>query len=122
PLRPRGRRGDRGQQEADRRPDAGVEVALRRRLDGQDQGQAGHQARPLADGRTISEADRVGGALIRTGGAAVNLIVPRPEAKKAERQRFVLYGVDWATYEKLIDAFGEFHVRMTYDRGTLELM
>jgi Uma2 family endonuclease len=52
----------------------------------------------------------------------VNLIMPRPGVKKAERQRFVLYGVDWATYEKLIDAFAEFHVRMTYDRGTLELM
>jgi Uma2 family endonuclease len=51
----------------------------------------------------------------------VNLIVPTPAAAK-EREQMVLYGVDWATYEKLIDAFNELHVRMAYDQGTLELM
>jgi len=52
----------------------------------------------------------------------VNLIVPTRETARGERQHMVLYGVDWATYEKLLDAFSEYHVRMTYDEGTLELM
>jgi Uma2 family endonuclease len=52
----------------------------------------------------------------------VNGIIPPPAIATKERQQMVLYGVDWATYEKLIDAFAELHVRMTYDQGTLELM
>ena len=52
----------------------------------------------------------------------MNLIVPMRETARSEREHMVLYGVDWTTYEKLIDAFSEYHVRMTYDGGTLELM
>ncbi len=38
-------------------------------------------------------------------------------------QRFVLYGVPWRTYERLLRAFADRPgVRLTYDRGTLELM
>ncbi len=33
----------------------------------------------------------------------------------------VLYGVDRDAYEKLMDALGEFHLRHTYDQGTLEM-
>ncbi len=35
--------------------------------------------------------------------------------------RFVTY-TDWAGYLKYLDAVGESHVRVTYDRGKLELM
>jgi len=37
-------------------------------------------------------------------------------------QRFVLRGVSWPTYEALRDAPENYHVRMTYDRGDLEIM
>jgi Uma2 family endonuclease len=38
-------------------------------------------------------------------------------------QRFVLYGVSWRTYSRLLRAFADRPgVRLTYDRGTLELM
>ncbi|HEV3259471.1 MAG TPA: Uma2 family endonuclease [Gemmataceae bacterium] len=37
-------------------------------------------------------------------------------------QRFVLTGVDWPTYGRLLRAFDQRHVRLTYDRGALELM
>jgi Uma2 family endonuclease len=39
------------------------------------------------------------------------------------KQRVVLYGVDWATYGRLLRAFAERPaVRLTYDRGMLEIM
>ena len=38
-------------------------------------------------------------------------------------QRFILQAVPWRTYERLLRAFGDRPgVRLTYDRGTLELM
>ncbi len=37
-------------------------------------------------------------------------------------QRFVVHGVNWQTYEKVLDAFGDRPIRITYDRGSLELM
>jgi Uma2 family endonuclease len=38
-------------------------------------------------------------------------------------QHFLLYGVDWRTYTRLLRAFAERPgVRLTYDRGVLELM
>src|SRR5690242_142332 len=36
--------------------------------------------------------------------------------------RFVLYGVGWQGYESLIGLIGDRPVRLTYDRGDLELM
>jgi Uma2 family endonuclease len=45
---------------------------------------------------------------------------PNPAAPVIERLR--LDFVDWATYEKLVDALGEHHVRCTYDCGSLEIM
>lgn len=37
-------------------------------------------------------------------------------------QRFLLRNLDWAQYRALADALGEAHLRLTYDRGNLELM
>jgi Uma2 family endonuclease len=38
-------------------------------------------------------------------------------------QRMVLPGIDWDTYTALLRAFGDHHrVRLTYDRGLLEIM
>src|SRR5262249_38374776 len=39
-----------------------------------------------------------------------------------EEQRFRLGAVDWTTYRKISDALTGRHVRVTYDRGNLELM
>jgi Uma2 family endonuclease len=39
-----------------------------------------------------------------------------------EPQHLLLRGVDWETYCKLRDALQERHLRLTYDRGNLELM
>lgn len=33
----------------------------------------------------------------------------------------VLHGVPWDVYTKITDALGEYHLRHTYDRGTLEM-
>ncbi|HYG75262.1 MAG TPA: Uma2 family endonuclease [Planctomycetota bacterium] len=38
-----------------------------------------------------------------------------------EDRRFVLHGVSWDTYERLVDDLAEEHVRLTYDNGDLEL-
>ena len=38
-----------------------------------------------------------------------------------ESEFIVLYGVSWETYEGILDALGEYHLRHTYDRGTLEM-
>lgn len=44
-------------------------------------------------------------------------------AQAPSEQRFVLHGVPWRTYERLLRAFADRPaVRLTYDRGTLELM
>jgi hypothetical protein len=38
-------------------------------------------------------------------------------------QRLILYGVSWREYGRMLRAFAERpSVRLTYDRGTLELM
>jgi Uma2 family endonuclease len=39
-----------------------------------------------------------------------------------QAQRFLLCGVGWEGYEKILEAVAESHVRVTYDRGDLELM
>lgn len=40
----------------------------------------------------------------------------------AHEQRFVLRNADWSTYVGMLSALGERPVRLTYDRGRLELM
>lgn len=37
-------------------------------------------------------------------------------------QRLVLGGISWQSYERLLRAFDERHLRITYDRGALEIM
>jgi Uma2 family endonuclease len=37
-------------------------------------------------------------------------------------QRFVIYNVPWEQYEALLELWNGRHIRLTYDRGTLELM
>jgi Uma2 family endonuclease len=43
-------------------------------------------------------------------------------ASQPDEQRFLLRGVGWEGYEKVLDVVGDRHVRVTYDRGDLELM
>lgn len=50
----------------------------------------------------------------------MNLIPQLPRTEPP--QHFVLHGVDWKTYEKFLDAFGERHVRLAYDGENLEFM
>ena len=37
-------------------------------------------------------------------------------------QRFLLHGVNWRSYQLLGEALLNRHVRITYDRGDLEMM
>lgn len=41
---------------------------------------------------------------------------------KRSGQRLVLHGESWETYLRLLRIFHERHLRITYDRGTLEIM
>lgn len=54
----------------------------------------------------------------------VTASIPRRTKKRIEttENRLILYGVSWAKYEQLLKAFDEYHLRMTYDRGSLEIM
>jgi Uma2 family endonuclease len=49
----------------------------------------------------------------------MNNLVQQPAAIP---QRFVVQGINWETYEKVLEAFGDYPIRITYDRGSLELM
>jgi Uma2 family endonuclease len=42
--------------------------------------------------------------------------------KPDDGQRLVMHGIDWDRYEKLLDALGDRPMRLTFDRGTLEIM
>ena len=44
------------------------------------------------------------------------------EHTETEGRRLVLHGVPWSHYETLLDLFKDRSLRLTYDRGTLELM
>ena len=39
-----------------------------------------------------------------------------------KQQRFILDGVSWERYTRLLHMFSDRHLRMTYDRGILEIM
>ncbi|HEX8199237.1 MAG TPA: hypothetical protein VF590_02030 [Isosphaeraceae bacterium] len=43
-------------------------------------------------------------------------------ATATEGQRFLLSGISWQTYDILLKALDERHIRLTYDRGNLELV
>lgn len=45
-----------------------------------------------------------------------------PRSVQSTERRFVLHGVPWNVYEALRESEENYHVRMTYDRGTLEFM
>jgi len=48
---------------------------------------------------------------------------PERSQSVSSEQRIVLYGVDWPAYEKFLDAAATTRsIRLTYDRGTLEIM
>src|SRR4029077_15203920 len=48
---------------------------------------------------------------------------PAPKRHRPRRRSLVLHGIDWRTYTRLLRAFGDHSgVRMTYDRGELEIM
>src|SRR5438552_1788871 len=50
-------------------------------------------------------------------------ILERPHVlQPGAPQRFLLQGVDWQAYEKMLEAIGDRPIRVTYDRGNLELM
>lgn len=51
----------------------------------------------------------------------MNIEIQQPTVLR-DPQRFLVHGVDWQTYEKVLDAFGDRPIRITYDRGSLELM
>src|SRR4051794_17149234 len=44
------------------------------------------------------------------------------EALSSEEQRFVLYEIGWQGYEAILKIVGDRPIRLTYDRGNLELM
>ncbi len=52
----------------------------------------------------------------------MNILIRPPVAKLEPRQRFVLWNIGWESYELIVKALNEQHVRSTYDRGDLELM
>lgn len=52
----------------------------------------------------------------------MNILMQPPVLQTGFPQRLVLYGVKWAGYEKILEGIGDSHVRITYDRGALELM
>lgn len=47
---------------------------------------------------------------------------PTPQLRFPTDQQFLLHGMSWAFYEYLLEELGDRPVRVTYDRGALELM
>ncbi len=47
---------------------------------------------------------------------------PPPAERIAANARILLSNVPWSTYQSLVEEPDNRHVRMTYDRGSLELM
>jgi Uma2 family endonuclease len=45
-----------------------------------------------------------------------------PSATLPSEQRLVLTGIPWTTYKRLLRLFDNRHLRITYDRGELEIM
>ncbi|MBI3268456.1 MAG: Uma2 family endonuclease [Planctomycetes bacterium] len=49
--------------------------------------------------------------------------MPTTTARRTStEQRFLLEAADWLTYRRILEALGDRHVFVTYDRGRLELM
>ena len=51
---------------------------------------------------------------------------PRPRPRRArvppDPQRLLLYSVPWDSYEQILEALDDRHLRITYDHGALEIM
>jgi Uma2 family endonuclease len=47
---------------------------------------------------------------------------PAPLVWTSDAQRLLLHEIDWPSYEMLLQALDGHHLRMTYDRGSLEIM
>jgi Uma2 family endonuclease len=45
-----------------------------------------------------------------------------PSLTESPADRFVLYGVSWESYSRLLEAFADRPLRHSYDEGTLEMM
>jgi Uma2 family endonuclease len=45
-----------------------------------------------------------------------------PPRQSDHTQRVLLEGIRWSTYEALLEDLVESHIRLTYDRGSLEIM
>ena len=109
--------------EAGSRPDAGVEGPLRQGLAGQGQAGQGRHARSPDDSGAISEADRGGRTLRDPDGGAMNILLTPPASVGTHDGPAFGAGLrSWEQYEKFLEAVGERRIRLTYDRGTLELM
>jgi Uma2 family endonuclease len=52
----------------------------------------------------------------------MNILLQPPGTRLEPCQRFVLWNLGWESYELIVEALNEQHVRSTYDRGDLELM
>jgi hypothetical protein len=47
----------------------------------------------------------------------VNILHQPPRLTPGTPQHIVLTCVPWGSFEKILDALGEHHLRITYDRG-----
>lgn len=47
---------------------------------------------------------------------------PAPNAWTSDTQRITFWDIDWKDYETLLEVLDGHHLRLTYDRGTLEIM
>jgi Uma2 family endonuclease len=45
-----------------------------------------------------------------------------PPVQSVQTERVLLEGIRWSTYEALLEDLVESHIRLTYDRGSLEIM
>ena len=45
-----------------------------------------------------------------------------PPLQSDQTERVLLKGIRWSTYEALLEDLVESHIRLTYDRGSLEIM
>lgn len=52
----------------------------------------------------------------------MNILVQPSKLKLEASQQYVLWNLGWDSYELIVEALNELHVRTTYDRGDLELM
>lgn len=48
--------------------------------------------------------------------------IARDDSPRRRSERLLLSNVSWSKYEALLAAFDDRHLRLTYDRGTLEIM